>query len=311
MDADRFDALSRALTTAGSRRTTLGSLLGTLLGGALPGRSPESLAAAGKGKRKTKHDHSSRGVSSKGRRTHLGLDRRKAHTQDVTDEQPTQRTKAAQLESGEVRASDVSAAACLPPGAKPCRKGSQCCSGRCKRKKKKCLACPTGTEYCASLQACVDPSQYETDAANCGFCGNDCGDDACENGECTGGGLTCSPCQGDKVCNTSTGFCTCPADKPVQCEFNSTRCSADPNTDSERCGLNCYDCEVSFAAGYHCCNGQCVNGCGPNTDGSCTSDPCGPSCTPCPTGQFCCNLGPGTTGQCVDPHPVSHKCPPP
>ena len=49
----------------------------------------------------------------------------------------------------------MSATTCLPPGAKPCRQGSQCCSGKCNKKKRKCLPCLTGTEYCPSQQACV------------------------------------------------------------------------------------------------------------------------------------------------------------
>jgi hypothetical protein len=93
----------------------------------------------------------------------------------------------------------------------------------------------------------------------------------------------------------------------VQCEFNSTRCSADPQTDSKRCGLNCVDCDVSAAPGYHCCGGQCVNGCGPSTNGSCATGPCGANCQPCTGGAFCCNLGPGTSSQCVEP--VAGYCP--
>ena len=301
MDADRFDALSRALTTAPSRRKTLGALLGALLASALPGSVLDPLAAAGKRTRK-------------GQRHATRKDRRREE---------------AQLESGEVRAGDVGAAThCLPPGAKPCRNGSQCCSGRCKRKKKKCLDCATGTEYCPAQEKCVAPGQCgggcatgtadcdgngscETNTTNsnqhCGGCNQPCGTGkSCVNSVCTDS-KTCAPCPADKVCNTSTGFCTCPAEKPVQCEFNSGRCSADPQTDSTRCGLNCYDCEVSFAPGYRCCGGQCVNGCGPSTNGSCADGPCGASCTPCPTGKFCCNLGPGTTSQCVDP--VSGFCP--
>ena len=108
MDADRFDALSRALTTAPSRRTTLGALFGALLGSMLPGPFPDTFAAASKGKRKSRHGHA----------------------------------------SGEVRANDVSAAACVEPGAKRCRLDSDCCATRCKKKKKKCLPCPAGTAYC-------------------------------------------------------------------------------------------------------------------------------------------------------------------
>ena len=304
MDADRFDALSRALTTAPSRRKTLGALLGALIASALPGSVLEPLAAAGRRTRK---------------------DRRRATRKD-------RRREATRLESGEVSASDVGAAThCLPPGAKPCRKGEQCCSGRCKRKKRKCLDCATGTEYCATQEKCVAPGQCgvscsqgtadcngdgscETNTTNsnlhCGGCNQPCDTGkSCVNSVCSGG-KTCSPdpCPGDKVCNGDTGFCTCPPDT-VQCEFRTTLCSADPQTDSTRCGLNCVDCEVSAAPGYTCCNGQCVNGCGPSTNGSCATGPCGASCTPCSGGQLCCNLGPGTSSQCVDP--VAGYCPTP
>jgi hypothetical protein len=302
MDADRFDALSRALTTAPSRRTTLGALLGTLFASALPGSALDPLAAAGKRKKKRQR-HATR------------KDRRR---------------EAARLESGEVRASEVGAAACVEPGAKRCRQDSDCCATGCKKKKRKCLPCPTGTTYCASQAACVAPGQCvvscptgfadcngdgscATNTTNstqhCGGCNQPCGaGKTCVNSACTGN-TTCDPaCTGDKVCNGTTGFCTCPANT-VQCEFRSNLCSTDPQTDSTRCGLNCLDCEVSAAPGYTCCNGQCVNGCGPSTNGSCATGPCGASCTPCSGGQFCCNLGPGTSSQCVDP--VAGYCPTP
>ena len=172
---------------------------------------------------------------------------------------------------------------CRPPG-KPCAKGGDCCSGRCNAKKRRCRGCPAGTEPCGG--ACVDA------------------------GTCGGGGTPCPAWSGDKICNESTdGVCRCPPDKPVQCEFNSTRCSAGPTSDSTRCGLHCYDCAVSFAPGYQCCNGQCVNGCGPSTSGSCQQDPCGSSCLPCTGGKVCCNLGPGTSSQCVDPVFPGGYCP--
>jgi hypothetical protein len=303
MDADRFDALSRALTTAPSRRKTLGALLGALLASALPGSVLDPLATAGKRTRK-------------GQRHATRKDRQR---------------EAARLESGEVRASDVGAAShCLPPGAKPCRNGSQCCSGRCKRKKKKCLPCATGTEYCPAQEKCVAPGQCggacapgtadcdgngscETNTTNsnqhCGTCNNLCGTgQTCVNSVCSGS-KTCSPdpCPGDKVCNGTTGFCTCP-DNTVQCEFRTTLCTTDPQTDSKRCGLNCIDCST-VQDGYRCCSGECVNGCAPNTDGSCATGPCGTSCTPCTFPKICCNLGAGTVSQCVDRHPVSGKCP--
>jgi hypothetical protein len=335
MDADRFDALSRALTRPGSRRATLKALFGGLLGGVLPGLSPESLAAAGKRKGTTKHgdarrkhDHPRHGAGAKIRHSLVRQDRHRLHTQDVMDDQTVQRDAAAQPESGGVSANDVRAAACLPPGAKPCRQHTECCSGRCKRKKKKCLPCAKGTEYCDSNHMCVAPGQCvascatgtadcngdgicETDTTSstqhCGGCNKPCGtNQTCVNSICTGG-KTCSPdpCPGDKVCNSSTGFCTCPAGKQ-ECFGRPALCSDDPNTDSTRCGINCLDCAVSNAPGFHCCNGQCVNGCGPASNSGCDG-PCGSSCTPCSGGQFCCNLGPGTTSQCVDP--VGGLCP--
>lgn len=173
-------------------------------------------------------------------------------------------------------------------------------------------------QTCAIDQSCENGACVDTGCpSDCA--GKNCGDDdgcgtpctvpqgcgaaqTCVAGQCTGGGTQCPTCSGDKVCNESTGgFCQCPADKPVQCEFNSTRCSANPNTDTTRCGLNCYDCAVSFAPGYRCCAGQCVNGCGPSTSGSCQQQPCGSSCQPCTGGAVCCNLGPGTSSQCVEP----------
>jgi hypothetical protein len=298
MDADRFDALSRALSSPGSRRSTLSALLGALLGGALPVLVPDALAAR----------------KEKGKRRATRKDRQQA----------------AESEGGEVRASDVGAAGhCLPPGQKKCFAGTDCCSGRCKIKKKKCLGCLKGTEYCAAQEACVAPGTCttscptgtadcdddgvcETDTTtseqHCGGCNQPCdSNQTCVNGVCTGSSTCAFPCSGDKVCDESRGFCVCPAERPVQCEFNSGRCSANPQTDSTRCGLHCYDCEQSYAPGYHCCNGQCVNGCGPATNGSCAAEPCGASCTPCTGGKLCCNLGPGTTGQCVDP--VAGYCP--
>jgi hypothetical protein len=302
MDADRFDALSRALTTAPSRRKTLGALLGALFASALPGSVLDPLDAAGKRTRK-------------GQRRATRKDRRR---------------EAARLESGEVSASDVGVAShCLPPGAKPCRKGSQCCSGRCKRKKRKCLDCATGTTYCAAQEKCVAPGTCTTSCAtgmadcngdgfcetnttnsneHCGTCNNSCDTgETCVNSVCTDGGKTCSPdpCPGDKVCNPSTGFCTCP-DNTVQCEFRTNLCTTDANTDSTRCGLNCVDCST-IQDGYRCCNGQCGNGCSPGTNG-CDLSPCGPNCEQCPAGKTCCNQGPGTISQCVDL--VGGFCPP-
>jgi len=251
IDADRFDALSRALSTPRSRRTALSALLGALLGKALPGPSLEAAAAR----------------KQNGR--------------------------------------DVGAAACVAPGAKRCRKDIDCCATPCKRKKRKCLPCPAGTEYCETSAACVD---LQTDHANCGSCGHDCGTQVCESGLCTDIGVTCDPCPQDLVCEGSTGLCRCPAERPVVCPFrNGGYCSANLSTDPERCGQFCETC----AAGGNCCNGSCVYGCGPGVtpaSSSCGTEPCGGGCEVCTDGKYCCNLGPGTASKCV--LPSGGQCPP-
>ncbi len=230
-------------------------------------------------------------------------------------------------------------------GGAPCNRNAQCKTGKCvgpagnkqcscSKQFKACVqpavpckqaACHFATKLCVTTDkavgtACPDDGNKCTDDVcdGSGVCthpdksnGVSCGDGkTCQNGECTGG-LTCpSPCAGDKICDGSTGFCTCPASRPVPCRDNTIRCTTDPNTDEERCGPNCVDCAVSAAPGSICCGGVCVTGCGPNTNSGCDG-PCGPSCTPCSGGQLCCNLGFGTSSQCVDPHPVSRSCPPP
>ena len=270
MDADRFDALSRALTSPGSRRTTLGALLSALFTRALPGSVLDPLAVAGK---------------------------RKQKRQRQTTRKDRQR-EAAQLESGTVRASDVGAAThCLPPGAKPCRKGSQCCSGRCKRKKKKCLPCATGTKYCASQEACVDSTEFET---VCTDGGGTCttNSDCCPSGGCTSSSSlykTCSngscvcevahpdyphacdwppnPSQCHQCCNSddcvakfsdpdrvcSGGNCVCEGDKPDLCRvFNSSPLrNACTNTQTDP--TNCGSCtNVCSGINNRCVNGQCA-----------------------------------------------------
>jgi hypothetical protein len=245
MDADRFDALSRALTTAPSRRKTLGALLGALLASALPGFSPDTRAAA-----------------------------RKRNGRDVG-----------------------AATHCLPPGAKPCKKGSQCCSGRCKKKKKKCLDCATGTTYCASQEACVDSAQFDTLCTDDGgTCTNN--SDCCPSGGCTHSGSLYKTCSnGSCVCEVAhpdyphacdwppnpsqchqccvsddcvvrfndpdrvclNGNCVCDGDKPDLCRvFNSSPLrSACTNTQSDptNCGSCARVCNLSTET---CVNGGCV-----------------------------------------------------
>ena len=104
MDADRFDALAKAMVArGGSRRWDLRVLGGGALGGLLRLAGPEAAAAS-----------------------HF----------------------------------------CRAPGRK-CTKGSQCCSGRCNKRKKKCGPCPRGTVFCAPQEECIPVNSYCCQHAEC------------------------------------------------------------------------------------------------------------------------------------------------
>ena len=126
-------------------------------------------------------------------------------------------------------------------------------------------------------------------------------------GPCCPGATVNPPCPGELVCRN--GHCDCPAEKPEICTYpyGSNKCSMDLDTDPRRCGPNCADC-TQYDPQMRCCQGYCIRGCSPDSGGSCMWEPCGPGCTPCPSGQMCCNLGPNTPGTCV---PAATFCPQP
>ena len=303
MDGSRFDHLVRSLTAVRSRRG-LTRLLGGLAAAAVPLALGTGDAVAGSrigGTPCTRDGQclTNRCVGPKGSK------KCSCSSQFKQCKQPDNTCKRARCHTDTQRCvvsnEPPDVVACTLPNAE-----GVCAGGACTVK-----ACAAGFGNCDGEHANGCETDTNTSAQHCGACNDPCGpNQTCVDKVCTGG-TTCPTCPGDKVCNEATdGFCSCPVDKPVQCEFNSARCSADPNTDSKRCGFHCYDCELSFAPGYRCCNGQCVNGCGPNTSGSCQEGPCGANCEPCSGGKVCCNLGPGTTSQCVDPGPLGY-CPAP
>jgi hypothetical protein len=196
MDADRFDALSRALTSSQSRRATLGALLGSLLGGALPGLSSDSLAAASKKSGKKtgkkhggrKHDRQTHdGASNDQGKTRKKSASRKGHAQDSTDEQaPESMPEATVAESREDDGDAVSVAShgCGHAGAR-CRKGSQCCTGKCIGKRK--CSCDASNPCPESVNPCKEAVCSAT--GKCGLQnkpdGTACGDGkTCQDGQC-------------------------------------------------------------------------------------------------------------------------------
>ncbi|MCA9876878.1 MAG: hypothetical protein KC442_03835 [Thermomicrobiales bacterium] len=211
-----------------------------------------------------------------------------------------------------------------------CPSGQHCQNGECAH-----VACDPGQRLCNADSTCIpdNDDQFCCNQADCGGSGSDleCVDHVCVcktagTGRCpspnrntcsiccggVGVGERCGPSDADwvNVCYSATGStCTCPPGK-VTCRFNNRRCSLDPQTDSNRCGDNCYVCD-EYDPGSACCFGSCSRGCNPGT--SCGNGPnliaCpANNCQPCPPGTLCCNNGPGTAARCVKYN--SAFCPP-
>jgi hypothetical protein len=275
MDADRFDALSRALTIQRSRRTTLRALLGTLLSGVLPGASGETLAE--------RH---------KSLDTAASLVCRPVGTACKHGRQCCAKKC---LRSGKC---SCDASNSCPQPTNPCKMAVCSSTGRCVIQNE-----PAGTP-CGGEKVCCDKScvDTETDPTHCGNCGNRClSGEVCTNGKCL-----CA--SGNVVCGGAcvAGNC-CKGDSRLTCKDGEKCCS--PNgcinvlgDDLENCG----DCGVACDrdSADRCTEGTCK--CGDNVCvGSevCKVTTCVcPDQTPC---QDTCEKGRVKCGvECLD-------CPPP
>jgi hypothetical protein len=181
-------------------------------------------------------------------------------------------------------------------------------------------ACP-GNQTCSG-GTCVDPPEC-TNQAQCG--GSSFNDLVCRNGRCVcaaenkgicrrfpdgrGSCHECCPggsglCTGEHVCHVTeapfgvTAICNCPTGSEQCRAGNSFRCVTNPQSDPQKCGLDCVDCTTSNP-GSSCCNGFCTRGCEPDTQCGGLFGPCGGGCSMCGPGTICCNRGPGTTSQCI------------
>jgi hypothetical protein len=287
MEDEHFDALARAWGTPTGRRVVMKTWLG------------RALAALG-----LTLELGTETAAEQGKHKHSKQQRRESRTRGVMDEKTSQRAGRRRSESGSVHASDVRTAACLPPDAKKCLQASDCCSGRCK-KKKKCLGCLKGFEYCPAQEKCVtvgpcvtscatDTSDCdgdgicETNTANsnqhCGSCGNACGSGkSCQGGQClSSGGHPCS----------SQADCGGPPDSSnhIYCDESQHQC---------RCVTTGYGICLRTSDGRGICGECCDGGAGSlNCQGELGCN--GHNFCTCPAGKSEC---PGGTNRCYQAQP--------
>jgi hypothetical protein len=155
--------------------------------------------------------------------------------------------------------------------------------------------CPTGTEECDGNPATVCETDLNTDAANCGFCGNacslanatsNCSAGACAVTACNSGFADCdgNPANGcevnldlssqncggcAKACTNPNGTTTCVSSVCVpNCSGGSDDCDGDPAngcetstaTDPQNCGACSVACGTSNGTAG-CAAGQCTIAC--------------------------------------------------
>ncbi len=185
-----------------------------------------------------------------------------------------------------------------------CAEGNSCCHDQCCTPSQTCCTQTQrgflGFVFSGGSQTYSHQcSDLQSDAKNCGACGNDCGDQPCTDGQCG-----CGECaqwdEGSKQCVprsdvercAGNGYC-CQGTCVPPCENGE---APDPKT----CQCNICEGQIDGAAcgdNLECCNQQCVSNQCPSPkvfdDQSCTCQ-CPP--TTCPNGEL---LDPDTC-QCVD-----------
>jgi hypothetical protein len=174
--------------------------------------------------------------------------------------------------------------------------------------------CATGTTYCPGLPGqsgqCVST---QTDANNCGVCGNICGvGGVCALGQCQGcsvDGPTPDACEAGGV-SRCTNFLT----DPNNCGHCGGVCTGSQFCAGGTCGTACtggtaacFDSALGASACFdlqrsdgHC--GNCNTSCAPGV--SCVAGACTP---PCAVGETLCRVT-GTQLACVDTQTDANNC---
>lgn len=176
---------------------------------------------------------------------------------------------------------------CREPGVL-CAKDAHCCSGTCVDDH---CACPDA-EQTVCGRTCVD---LQTDAQNCGRCGQACAStEICQGGHCLVGASACAGLPDGTPCGASgAGLRCCHGTCPSPTCLSANSCCADGPTCLAQCctqagasGPQCastYSCAVNVFGGMcgsdaDCANGECICG-------TC----CGNAGSECQVNTHCCS----------------------
>jgi hypothetical protein len=154
-----------------------------------------------------------------------------------------------------------------------------------------CPSCSSGLTNCST--SCVD---LQTDANNCGTCGNVCptATPTCSGGACAGGTTPTCNAPAPLLCS---GSCIDPTS-------NATYCGASGSCTGTSAGTNCV---TSLGAGATCVNSKCTSAPPPPTCASPTPLLCGGTCVDPTTNTTWCGASGSCTGTSAGTNCVTAK----